>query len=58
MKNLTAILAAAVLCGATAQGDEFFEAFRNPPDATKPGVYWYWLRNNISKEGVTKIWKR
>jgi len=37
-----------------ARGDQFSEAFQNPPDSTKPGVYWYWLRDNISKEGITK----
>jgi hypothetical protein len=36
------------------QADTFSEVFQRPPDATKPGVYWYWLRNNISKEGITK----
>lgn len=37
-----------------ARGEDFSEAFQHPPDSTKPGVYWYWLRNNISKEGITK----
>ncbi len=30
------------------------EGFHNPPDSTKPGVYWYWLNDNISQEGVTR----
>ena len=30
------------------------ETFANPPDESKPWCYWYWLKNNISKEGVTK----
>lgn len=30
------------------------EAFQNPPEETKPWCYWYWLKNDISKEGVTK----
>ena len=30
------------------------EAFQNPAEATKPWCYWYWLNNNISKDGVTK----
>ena len=29
------------------------EAFRNPPEETRPWVYWYWLNDNISKEGIT-----
>lgn len=28
--------------------------FRNPPDATRPWCYWYWINDQISKEGVTK----
>lgn len=30
------------------------EAFRNPPESTKPWTYWYWIHDNISKEGITK----
>lgn len=29
-------------------------AFANPPPETRPGVYWYWMNNQISKEGITK----
>ncbi|RYD91574.1 MAG: glycoside hydrolase family 2, partial [Sphingobacteriales bacterium] len=28
--------------------------FLTPPDSSKPGLYWYWLNGNISKEGVEK----
>ncbi|MDF7823433.1 glycosyl hydrolase [Pontiellaceae bacterium B12227] len=28
--------------------------FLNPPDASRPWCYWYWVNNNISKDGVTK----
>ncbi len=28
--------------------------FAIPPDTTKPWLYYYWLSDNISKEGVTK----
>ena len=28
--------------------------FKNPPAATKPWVYWYWISDHISKEGITK----
>jgi hypothetical protein len=27
--------------------------FINPPDSVKPWVYWYWISDNISKEGIT-----
>jgi len=28
--------------------------FRHPPAASRPGCYWYWINDNISKEGITK----
>jgi hypothetical protein len=28
--------------------------FKNPPATTKPWTYWYWLNDNISKEGIAK----
>lgn len=33
---------------------EMYEGFVNPPDSTKPGIYWYWMNENVSKEGITK----
>ncbi|MGL4943521.1 MAG: glycosyl hydrolase [Thermoguttaceae bacterium] len=30
------------------------ESFRTPPDATKPGCYWYWINDNVSKDGVVR----
>ncbi|MDR3260438.1 MAG: glycosyl hydrolase, partial [Tannerella sp.] len=29
------------------------EAFLSPPDASRPGVYWYFMDGNLSKEGIT-----
>ncbi len=28
--------------------------FLNPPDSVRPGVYWYFMDGNISKEGMTE----
>lgn len=28
--------------------------FLNPPDSARPGVYWYFMDGNLSKEGMTK----
>ena len=28
--------------------------FLNPPTETRPGCYWYWINDNISKAGITK----
>lgn len=33
---------------------ELETSFRTVPDSVKIGVYWYWISNNISKEGVIK----
>ncbi len=34
--------------------DELREAFKNPPDSARPGVYWYFMDGNLSREGMTK----
>ncbi|MCH7224883.1 glycosyl hydrolase [Haloferula sp. A504] len=51
-----AIISAALLsvlpCLLGADGLE--DAFRDPPPDTRPGCYWYWINNNISKEGITR----
>jgi len=39
---------------ANAQTDELLVNFKNPPANTKPWVYWYWISDHISKEGITK----
>jgi len=31
-----------------------YAGFQNPPDDTKPGAYWYWMNDHVSKEGITK----
>lgn len=30
------------------------KGFRNPPNQARPGVYWYFMDGNLSKEGMTK----
>jgi len=30
------------------------EGFINPPDSVKPWVYWYWISDNNTKEGISK----
>ena len=29
------------------------QGFRQPPDAARPWVYWFWLNGNITREGIT-----
>lgn len=35
-------------------GNKLLASFANPPLETRPGCYWYWLDNQVSKEGITK----
>jgi hypothetical protein len=34
--------------------DKLEEGFVNPPDTVKPWVYWYWISDNVSREGITR----
>ena len=34
--------------------EKLAEGFVNPPDSVKPWVYWYWISDNNSKEGITR----
>jgi hypothetical protein len=27
--------------------------FKTPPDSAKPGIYWYWINEHVSREGIT-----
>ncbi|EWH09788.1 family 2 glycoside hydrolase [Catenovulum agarivorans DS-2] len=41
-----------------APADELKANFKAPPDAVKPWVYWYWINDHISKEGVENDLKK
>lgn len=34
--------------------DGLERGFRDPPNAAKPWVYWFWMNGNISREGITR----
>jgi hypothetical protein len=38
----------------SAWADPLESGFARPPEQTKPWCYWYWISDNISKEGITK----
>jgi len=48
-----------VLCGlggaavAAAAEEDLQKAFVAPPDSARPWVYWFWLNQNITREGIT-----
>lgn len=38
---------------AIAQDNDPEKAFRHPPAAAKPWVFWYWMQASVSREGIT-----
>src|SRR5450759_2030119 len=34
--------------------EQLSKDFVHPPDSVKPWCYWYWISDNISREGITK----
>lgn len=34
--------------------DPLEKSFLNPPSSARPSVYWYWISDNISREGITR----
>ena len=36
-----------------AGADSLVAGFMNPPDSARPGVYWYFMDGNLSREGMT-----
>ena len=57
MLNLAAIVFMAVFtlqaCAAQSE-DVLMETFKNPPESSKPGVYWYFMDGNLSMEEMTR----
>ena len=48
------MVAMIVIMACTIQpADLLKEAFKNPPDSAKPGVYWYFMDGNLSREAMT-----
>ena len=48
------ILSSIMFSCTTALVDNLKEEFQNPPDSSRPGVYWYFMDGNLSREGITK----
>ena len=56
MKHLFyCLLVAGALCAPRASaGFNLEEGFQHPPDSTRPWCYWYWISDQISREGITR----
>lgn len=52
--TITVVLLLTMLSCTAQSNDKLKEAFLNPPNASKPGVYWYFMDGNLSREGMTK----
>ncbi|MBI5396209.1 MAG: glycoside hydrolase family 2, partial [Verrucomicrobia bacterium] len=54
---LLAAIAATLVCSpptTAAADDALARGFAAPPDSTKPWCYWYWISDNISRDGLTR----
>ncbi|MBM4155930.1 MAG: glycoside hydrolase family 2 [Lentisphaerae bacterium] len=47
-------LLAAGLAAAVRADDEMAAGFAAPPDDTRPWCYWYWISDNLTKDGITR----
>ncbi len=54
LASLILIISLTKLSCQTTSADKLKDEFRNPPDAARPGVYWYFMDGNMSKEAMTK----
>lgn len=44
----------AALRGAWGAADDMAAGFSAPPPETRPWCYWYWISDNLSKDGITR----
>jgi len=56
MKHIVFLISLSIIaCSSFAQSkDSLYQSFKTPPDYTKPWVYWYWISDHISSEGISK----
>ena len=55
MNKCRYLVACLVLLGTLAvAAGELEHNFLNPPEATKPRCYWYWMYGQVSREGITR----
>ncbi|MCA1759049.1 MAG: glycosyl hydrolase, partial [Bacteroidales bacterium] len=47
-------ITATIFSCSTVPGNTLKEEFKNPPESSKPGVYWYFMDGNLNREEMTK----
>ena len=52
--HVTAAFVAVGVLASSAYSASLDDTFRNPPDSSRPWCYYYWISDNISREGITK----
>ncbi len=52
-RTMLALLLLVALAAAAVAGEDLQKNFAAPPDSARPWVYWFWLNQNITKEGIT-----
>ncbi|MGO9239862.1 MAG: glycosyl hydrolase [Bryobacteraceae bacterium] len=50
--GILALFLAAGTAAAQSRTDPLKSGFENPPNGTKPRVWWHWMDGNITKEGI------
>lgn len=54
LSALISVISAIILSCTTTSIDQLKEDFKNPPDTSRPGVYWYFMDGNLSRDEMTK----
>lgn len=53
-KLLCSVLFSVLFIRPAFAADEVEKNFANPPDSARPGVYWYFMDGNLSRDGMTR----
>ena len=51
--RLAAVVLGLLVGGATVRATDLAADFRQPPEAARPWVYWYWMNAAVSRAGIT-----
>ena len=51
---MLAVVLLGTFSGSALAVDELADGFRTPPNEARPRVYWWWLNNLVSREGITR----
>lgn len=52
--NALTLATSSLMAALVSQADDLPSRFASPPDSARPGVYWYFMDGNLSREGMTR----